>query len=377
MPQQAFPGAMPSQPGMPAQPGMPWQGGPLPQAGYPAGLVPPTTPANGVLAQPPMGDEDDGHGKKLLFIVAIAVVAVLLIGGSVAAVLLSSKKPTKTNTNSTASQSCTDPTTGTTLSKQNAEITYVRVAQAIKEKNQTCVTSLSSAYFSQVQALTFPNTNGQWITKSEDNLPSLASRLANIPSSFTVSQFTSSDYTRAATTDSTGKPVSGTTLPKGITLSYSITDAYTKEKAYLEISFIANNGKVAVDYLKLVPQSTSTNAPSKPTTQSPADPNAGAVAANQELAQEDVITIGSYLSTFRGNGGNSYPSTINATTFIDAGIGVDTSVFNPPTGTSFVYTPSPSSCTTAAKNCTSYTLTAMDTVDNTTIYSTSGSVTGS
>jgi hypothetical protein len=367
--QQPYPQTVPNQPA--AQ----WQGGPLPQAPYPTNITPPTTPPDAISPQPPTNDKAGHHSKKLLLIVALVVIAVVLIGGSAAAVLLSGKKPTKANTGNTASQSCADPTTGSTVNKADAEVTFIRVAQAVKEKNQRCVTSLSSAYFTRLQALTYPDSNGQWITKSEDNLPSLAARLANLQSSFSVSQFTSSSYTRAATTDSAGEPVDPTNSPpEGLTLSYSITDAYTKTKVYLEISFISSNGKVVVDYLKLVPTPINTNSSSTTPTQTPASPDAGAVAADHELAQQDVASIQAYLSTYRSDT-RSYPNTLDSTTFIDAGIGVDTNVFSPPAGTSFVYTPTPSTCTTAAKNCTAYTLTAMDTSSNSTIYGVSGSTT--
>ena len=58
----------------------------------------------------------------------------------------------------------------------------------------------------------------------------------------------------------------------------------------------------------------------------------------------------------------AYPGDLTTAPLLNTGVsGLTEASFTAPAGTKFVYKPSPSSCTTAANNCKSYTLEALDT----------------
>ena len=71
----------------------------------------------------------------------------------------------------------------------------------------------------------------------------------------------------------------------------------------------------------------------------------------------NVSSISIYLETYFSDT-NSFPSDINASNFAAQGLNVDRIAFIAPTGTKYVYTPTPSGCTTMAKNCQHFTLSA-------------------
>jgi hypothetical protein len=342
--------------------------------GQPAAVTPPVPgmqplfPAAAVPfgAQAPV-EAADSRSHRMLFLIIALIVAIMLGGGVYAAVALLGNKMAGGTNNTAINTSCTPPA-GTTATKQRAELAYIRFTTAMRQKNQACANALSSSYFEQSQRQIFTGSNGQWITKSEGGMPSLAVRLATAPSSFTLSLFTSSAYTRPATTGSDGTSVgSATNLPSGITLSYPVTDASTKVKSSLVISFISANDKVVVDFMELAPTPTTTTGSAS---NSPASSGSPASVTNQETAQSDILAIDADLGSYFSAGTSSYPSTLDTTAFIDAGIGIDTSTLSPPAGTYFIYTPTPSGCATAAHNCTQFTLSANNSGDHSVIYST-------
>jgi hypothetical protein len=185
-------------------------------------------------------------------LIAIIVLVVIVLGAG--ATYIAMKLHDKAN-NVTGSSNCA-PLTGNTVDKQAAESTFTTFAAALKKKDQACVDSLSTSYFKTLETQAFPGSKGKWVTKSEGSLPSMATRLANLPSTFEASSFASTSYTRTATFGSNGQPIGSTVnLPQGLTLRYTITDAYTKLKESLVISVVSSSNKILVDGLELSPQS--------------------------------------------------------------------------------------------------------------------------
>lgn len=87
--------------------------------------------------------------------------------------------------------------------------------------------------------------------------------------------------------------------------------------------------------------------------------------ADKQQATQDTLMIKSRLEAYQTTNGY-YPGDIEASTFAGDGCSGDscTSMFSPPPGIHFVYTPSPSGCTTSAHNCQHYTLEAVDSSGN-------------
>lgn len=287
-------------------------------------------------------------------------------------VLLAAARPRHTTPSSSASSStalhCTPPASNA-ADEKDAEAVFKTFALAIKQKNQPCADALSSNYFKQLQAQTFPGSNGKWITKSEGGLPSLAVRLADLPKSFTAANFKSSAYSRPETV---GVSKQASDLPTGITLHYPVTDAYTKAKTALYISFISSNGKVVVDSLELGASSGSTtsdtnqSATSESTTAG--SDTSSAAQYRQAEATGDIFEISLYLEDYFANY-NAYPGDIQQATFTSVGIRINYAAFTPPGGVSFNYLPSPGGCTTASGACQHYVLEAIDTGTGSIIHS--------
>ncbi|HWB39426.1 MAG TPA: hypothetical protein VG604_04300 [Candidatus Saccharimonadales bacterium] len=182
--------------------------------------------------------------KKLKFLPTV-IILIILAGGGVFAFMHFSK--------SNGPALLCIPPSSSSADKSDAEKVYATFAQAIKQKNQTCVDSLSSTYFKKLQLETFGTSN--WINVSKSGLASVSSNLAKIPVSFNPSSFTSSDYTEAQLISSGSTSSNADTLspPTGITLSYSVLDASSKQKIDMDISFVSESGKVVVDYFQLAP----------------------------------------------------------------------------------------------------------------------------
>jgi len=104
---------------------------------------------------------------------------------------------------------------------------------------------------------------------------------------------------------------------------------------------------------------TSTGSPS--TTSSPAPLSDAA----KQQATEQVYSISGRLEAYWATN-DYYPSDINPSTFSGDSCTGDgcTSMFTPPAEVKFVYTPTPSGCTTSAQNCQHFTLEAVDSGGN-------------
>ncbi|MEO7624528.1 MAG: hypothetical protein ABIS48_03075 [Candidatus Saccharimonadales bacterium] len=89
-------------------------------------------------------------------------------------------------------------------------------------------------------------------------------------------------------------------------------------------------------------------------------------AQNNFLAFSNVGSIASALESIYAVNG-AYPSDIEQTTFDAANQRVGFDALKVPDGTKYVYTPAPAGCTTDAKDCKSFTLTAISISDNKTI----------
>ncbi len=87
--------------------------------------------------------------------------------------------------------------------------------------------------------------------------------------------------------------------------------------------------------------------------------------ATKQEATQKVYAIDGRLEAYQTQYGY-YPSDIAPSTFAGDGCTGDgcTSMFAPPTGVHFVYTPSPSGCTTVAQSCQHFTLDAVDSGGN-------------
>lgn len=80
-------------------------------------------------------------------------------------------------------------------------------------------------------------------------------------------------------------------------------------------------------------------------------------------AEANVNDIASELETFYFTN-KYYPSDLDPSTLSDLDIRLDQNVSAAPTNTRYVYKPLPESCSTDAKTCASFTLSAVDVVTN-------------
>jgi|GEM_PF-3478756 hypothetical protein len=296
--------------------------------------------------------------KRKIKGIVILILAMLVIGGGGAfALLVLHKSPS-------AALNCTPPA-ASSLDKTTAVGVYTSFAEAVKQSNQSCADSLSSNYFKQQQAQVFPGSNGKWVTMREGGLASVADRLSKLPMTLSSSSFTQSDYTEAIAEGSIN-----TTAPvQGITLTYPLNGA-NDVQYHLNISLILQSGKVVVDNLELKPASLDTQSTSDGSQRNSTGNSSSSLnpADAKTLAGANVSSIATYLEIYFSDT-NSYPSDINASSFAAQGPNVDQTVFTAPTGTKYVYTPTPSGCTTAAKNCQHFTLSVVSIGDSSTIVS--------
>jgi hypothetical protein len=296
-------------------------------AAYPANVAPP-------------------QSKRKLTGIIIAIIALLVIGGVGAFVLLGSL-----HKSSNVVSNCTPPA-ASAVTKTAAIGVYTSFAEGVKQSQQACADSLSSSYFKQQQAQAFPGANGQWVTAKQGGLTSVASRLSSLPATLNAASFTQSSYSQAVAADSTSS-----TPVQGITLTYPLSGA-NNIQYHLAISFVLQSGKLVVDDLVLQPASLDTQSSANSGTSSPTNISSTLSAADAAtLASANVRTIALKLEVYFNNV-SAYPSDINASNFTAQDPNLDQSIFTAPVGTKFVYTPTPSGCTTMAKTCQHFTLSA-------------------
>lgn len=90
-----------------------------------------------------------------------------------------------------------------------------------------------------------------------------------------------------------------------------------------------------------------------------------ATSQQDSLVKADSKALMAHIEAYSADTNGVYPGDISPSTF--ASQNPDPNIFTLPDGYKYAYTPAPSNCTTAAKNCKDYTLKSVRTSDNTVI----------
>lgn len=310
--------------------------------------TPPPAEANTppVAAATPAPTLTPARSKRKLLVPVSVVAAILVLGGGAFAFTQRQNK---------VALDCTPPNSSP-VTTANSEQVFKNFALAVKQKNQVCADALSSGYFLKYQSTVFVGSHGKWVTYAKGGLHSLAANFSNLPNTFTTASFTSSDYTESIVTSLGSNNGFGSSKVHGLTLTYSLTDANDVHE-HLNISFVSQNGKVVVDMLELKPvaldqqlQGSATGQTNTPSSDTDA----------KALATSDALSLRGNLESYFSDYGY-YPGDVNQENF--GAMNPDPSTFTLPSGYKYVYTPSPSGCTTATKTCTQFTLEVIHTSD--------------
>jgi hypothetical protein len=170
----------------------------------------------------------------------LTCVAIIILGGDISAISKLHR--------SAIPLDCVPPA-GSSVNRANAVDAFMLFSTAIKQKSQTCANMLSSNYFEQSQDATYSGSNGYWVTYTQNGLPTMASRFAQLPSALRSSSFTQSGYTEATVIGPSSQ--FGSANVKGLTLTYPLNADHVQYD--LNVSFVAQKGKVLVDALQLIP----------------------------------------------------------------------------------------------------------------------------
>ncbi len=289
------------------------------------------------------------NNKKFKILAIVAVIAVILSAAGVALFLAINNK-------SSNALNCTAPSFAST-NKPELEKMYASFAFAAKQSNQACVDSLSSSHFIKEQAMAFPNSGGKWISARMGGTKSVADRLTKLPGEFESNKFKQKAYIQA-----TGSSSSPEKSVEGTTLSYPVTDA-DGVTYMLSISFVDEDNKTKVDRFVFMPESLNVDDSNSSSSAPTSNNNSLSSPDNNALAKANIQTISVHLEMYFSVNA-AYPSNLSELSKPGQDTAIEESILIAPGGVKYAYTPSPSGCTTAAKNCQHYSLSAISTANN-------------
>jgi hypothetical protein len=178
--------------------------------------------------------------------ICLAVLAILLIGAGSLSALNTFNKSKNSSLATTKPINCT-PVAANSVDRATAVTAFNRFAAAVKVSNQKCVDALSTNYFVDSQAKSFPSAKGNWITYSNPNFDAIKSTVddfKSLPPTINDSNFTESVYGRPYEVNGVLiKAATGKTLSLQLTISGGT-------KLTMHLSFVAENNQVLADQLE-------------------------------------------------------------------------------------------------------------------------------
>lgn len=197
----------------------------------------------------PVAAEANKPKKWIMPAVLIALVIVVLVGGAIAAfALLGDNDNKKENNTATTTTGCTD--TSAPLNDDSAKSAYKQFVAALKSDDQSCANTLSTDVFQTVRSQTYAAPKGEWLSKSGDN--SGIGDFKKLPDTLEAEKLSTAEYIRADYSGYEGLENAG--QPEGLTVKYTMKS----DKGYdlhLNLSFVAENDKLLVDDLAVIPAS--------------------------------------------------------------------------------------------------------------------------